>query len=323
MKPISIVKKSDFINSSIEVRYDGISNDSANLDKIDKLLEDFMNNHRHNYMVENISIVRTILKDCEEKLLVISYKDGSGSETVKYDNASLSSYEKSKKEKNSENFNKYQIKYESSYGIKLDYNNHENDVSDEWIELFSKETTNMVKQINNLKNVKAIDLDKDDKALIEIYKLFYNEEPDFTSKDINVKVQTMMSILAEFGISLNCDYAFSLYGEEIPLSFVLLQKVNKLYPLGKVDKLQDSINLDKEVKKIIEIVGENIRESISSKQNKNEALASISRIIYAGGYHLSSKSDIKNISEFEHTDDDVEPSIKLVKRIKSRINKDK
>lgn len=320
MKSISIVKTLNLINDSIELKYDGIPNDNINLDKIDKLLEDFINNHKHNYMKENVSIVRTILRDCEEKLLVISYQDGNGLERVEYDNTRLSLYEKIKKEENSENFNRYKIKYEPQYGIKLDYNNHENNVSDyRGIELFSKEITDMMKQIYHLKNVKAIVLDTDDKALIEIYKLFYNEAPDFISKDINIKVQTMMSILAEFGISLNCNYAFSLYGKEIPLSSDLLQRVNKLYPLGKVDKLQDSIKLDEEAKKIIEIVGKNIRESISSKQNKNEALASISRVIYTGGYHLSSKSNIKKY--LLNADDEIESSIKLVKRIKSRINK--
>ena len=74
MNPISIRKVLNFTKGSIEVRFNGIPSANANLDKIDKLLEDFINNHRHNYMIENVSIVRTILKNCEEKLLVIFYK---------------------------------------------------------------------------------------------------------------------------------------------------------------------------------------------------------------------------------------------------------
>ena len=85
MNPISIRKTLNFTKGSIEVRYNGIPNENADLDKIDALLEDFINNHRHNYMVENVRIVRTILKDCEEKLLVIFYqKEDSESSSLHY-----------------------------------------------------------------------------------------------------------------------------------------------------------------------------------------------------------------------------------------------
>lgn len=324
MKPISITKTLNFKKGSIEVRYDGIPNDNVNLDKIDTLLEDFTNNHKHNYMIENVTIVRTILKDCEEKLLVIFYQDEKGSELVKYDNSNLFLYEKSKKEENSEYFDRYKIKYESPYGIKLDYNNHETDVADyHGIELVSKEIAEIMEQIYHLKNTKAVVLDIDDKTLIEIYKLFYNENPDFSSKDINVRVQTMMSILAEFGISLGDDYGFSIWGKaKMPVSLKLGQIVNKLYPLGEVNSVEDSIELVEGAKKIIKIVGECIKKTIAKEKNKNEALITISKIIYAGRYSLSSYRDVKKLSEFsEFTTNEVESSIKLVKRIKTRIDK--
>lgn len=72
MKSISFNKTLSFTKSSIEIRYNGIlPNDNVDLDKIEILLEDFINNHRHDNMIENVTIVRTILKDCKEKLLVI------------------------------------------------------------------------------------------------------------------------------------------------------------------------------------------------------------------------------------------------------------
>ena len=300
MKPISIRKTLNFTKGSIGIRYNGILNDNANLGKINALLEDFINNHRHNYMTENVSIVRTIFKDCEEKLLVIFYQDETGSELVKYDNSNLSLYEKSKREENSEHFDRYKIKYESPYDIKLDYNNKETDMSNYLgIELVSKEINEIIKQIYYLKNAKAVVLDTDDKALIEIYKLFYNEKPDFSSRDINIKIQTMMSILAEFGISLGDDYAFSLWGKvKMPVSLNLEQRVNKLYPLGEVDSVEDSVKLASEPKKIIKIVGECIRETILNEQNQTEALIIISKVIHVGRYCISSNSDVKKISEF-------------------------
>ena len=324
MKPISIRKTLNFTKGSIGIRYNGILNDNANLDKINALLEDFINNHRHNYMTENVSIVRTIFKDCEEKLLVIFYQDETGSELVKYDNSNLSLYEKSKREENSEHFDRYKIKYESPYDIKLDYNNKETDMSNYLgIELVSKEINEIIKQIYYLKNAKAVVLDTDDKSLIEIYKLFYNEKPDFSSRDINIKIQTMMSILAEFGISLGDDYAFSLWGKvKMPVSLNLEQRVNKLYPLGEVDSVEDSVKLASEPKKIIKIVGECIRETILNEQNQTEALIIISKVIHAGRYCISSNSDVKKLSEFTKcTTDAVETSVSLVKRIKTKIDR--
>ena len=120
MKSISISKTLNFTKGSIEVRYKGIPSANTDLNKIDALLEDFINNHKHNYMIENVSIVRTILKDCEEKLLVIFYQDEKGSELVKYDNSNLFLYEKIQRKGNSEHFDRYKIKYELPYGIKLD-----------------------------------------------------------------------------------------------------------------------------------------------------------------------------------------------------------
>lgn len=324
MEPIIISKTLNFAKGSIEVRYNGIPSVNADLDKIDALLEDFISNHRHNYMIENVSIVRTILTDCEEKLLVIFYQDEKGSELVKYDNSNLFLYEKSQREENSECYDRYKIKYEPTNGIKLHYNNHETDVADYLgIELVSKEITEIMKQIYYLKNAKPIVLDTDDKALIEIYKLFYNENPDFSSKGINIKVQTMMSILAEFGISLEDDYGFSLCGKvKMPVSLNLEQRVNKLYPLGKVSSFEDGVKLAEEPKKIIKIVGETIKETITNEQNQNEVLITISKVIHAGRYCISSNSDVKKLSEFiESSTDKVESSIKLVKRIETRIDK--
>ena len=298
MEPIIISKTLNFAKGSIEVRYKGIPSVNADLDKIDALLEDFISNHRHNYMIENVSIVRTILTDCEEKLLVIFYQDEKGSELVKYDNSNLFLYEKSQREENSEYYDRYKIKYEPTNGIKLHYNNHETDVADYLgIELVSKEITEIMKQIYYLKNAKPIVLDTDDKALIEIYKLFYNENPDFSSKGINIKVQTMMSILAEFGISLEDDYGFSLCGKvKMPVSLNLEQRVNKLYPLGKVSSFEDGVKLAEEPKKIIKIVGETIKETITNEQNQNEVLITISKVIHAGRYFISSNSDVEKLS---------------------------
>lgn len=111
MRPININKTLNFEEGSIEIRYNGMSiNDTIDLDKINVLLEDFIKNHNHDSMIENVTIVRTILKDYEEKLLVIYYNDEKGSELVKYDNSNLFLYERNK--------------IKDLINIKLNMNNH-------------------------------------------------------------------------------------------------------------------------------------------------------------------------------------------------------
>lgn len=325
MKQVSINKKLNFTNGSIEVRYNGIpKNENINLAKIENLLEDFLNNHRSNNMIEIVTIIRTIFKDCEEKLLVIFLSDENEAELIKYVNAELFLYEKSKREENDEYYDRYKIKYEPPYGINLEYNNPETELIDySSVELVSKEITEILKQIYYLKSIKAVILDRNDIALIQMYKLFYNENPNFSNKDINIKVQTMMYILSEFGISLDANYGFNLWGtEKMPVSLNLKQRVNKLYPLGEVLNIEDSIKLADEPKKIIKIVGESIREVIANEQDQNEALITISKIIYASRYCISSNSDVNKLSEFtKRSTDEVKSSIKLVKRIENRIDK--
>lgn len=323
MKPISIKKTLNNEKEKFEVRFEFVPKDEKfDFNRLEKLLDDFINNHKHDYMIKNVTIIRTMLEDCEEKLLVISYEDEKGSEFVKFINSNLYLYESSKLEENNKYDNRYKIKYEPFSGIKLDYNNHKFDVTDHLdFELASKEIKEMLQQIYCLMNVKAIKLNREEKLLIEIYKLFYNENPDFLNKEINIKIQTMLFILSSFGVSLGDNYNFSLYKDEkAPFSINLAILINKLYPFGEVENIKDNVKLNKEIEKIIKIVGQCIRDVISSEEDLNNALAVISKILYAKMYCLSSSADANRISEFtECTTEEVESSIKLVKKIKNKI----
>lgn len=87
---------------------------------------------------------------------------------------------------------------------------------------------------------------------------------------------------------------------KMPTSLNLEQRVNKLYPLGKISSLEESVKLAKESKKIIKIVGEPIRKTITNEQKQKDVLITISKVIHAGRYCLSnlSNSDVKTLSEF-------------------------
>lgn len=192
-------------------RFEGlVTKQNIDKEKISKLIDNFVNDKNyHKDMVRNVSFLRTLLKDFEEKLLVVEYSDTNNQEIAKYDNGYMFSFEC--KNYNEENG----LITEFTPGGELNvsfWDDIENSIVDypnskNINEQFSK----LMKHIYLLKSVKAVNLDMDSKKLIEIYKSFYNENPNFSLSNINVRIQTMMSILAQFGISLGDNYAFSLW----------------------------------------------------------------------------------------------------------------
>ena len=179
----------------------------------------------------------------------------------------------------------------------------------------------MLQEIYYLSHAKPIELDQDSKVIVEVYKLFYNKNPDFSNKNINIKIQTMLSILAEFYISVG-DYGFSLSGKRnIPMSMNLSNLVYELFPLGEIKEIDNPIQLREDAKKTISIVGEGIRNTIDSTDNQEEALITISKVIHAARYNLSSTASIEDVAKYtDCSSDEVESSMKLVKRINTKIH---
>ena len=325
MKKIEFREVRNFESGAVEFRgeYIPLKND-INEDEINCIIRNYLESHKCNNMLENVTALRTILSDCQEKLLVISYEDEKCKETVKYDYTKLFYFEMSKKGATKFENDKYTLKYDSDSGIDIEYYSDEDILEYSKVQDFTKEIKSIMEHIKMISNAKSVTLFDEDKELIEIYKLFYKENPDFSSKDINVKVQTMMSILAEFGITLDCDYSFSLMTKlKMPFSLKLEEMVKKMYPFGVVDEVQDNIKLAEEPRKIIGIVGDSVRDAISLEDDMNEALITISKVIHASRYNLSSDVDISEIAEFTNRSvDDVEVSVQLVKRIEHKINKE-
>lgn len=318
METVKFSETLNFDDGSIEIKYEGVPlRKDIDEEEVRSMIRDFVDNHKHDNMLENVTILRTILRDYREEALKVCFCNKNGSETIDYTHiygTGLTNWFSFKKD--SQNF---KIKYDSVLGLELNY-------YDEFgnIKKYTDDLSNIMKYISDLFNVGPIVINDNDKALIEIYKLFYKENPDFSSKDINIKVQTMMSILAGFNVTLDCDYSFSLMTKlKMPFSLKLEEMVQKMYPFGVVDEVKDNVKLAEEPKKIIEIVGNSIRDTISLEDDMNEALITISKVIHASRYNLSSKADIREIAEFtSRSVDDVEASVQLVKRIEHKINKE-
>ena len=303
-----------------EFRYEGTTkSDNINKNKVQELITKFMNKY-HGDMVTNVKFLRTILRDYDERLLVISYQNGEVKETIKFDNSHISLFEKM--DKDSEFDENFIVKFTPSDNISFMFTDANNKVIDySNIKNISDRITKVLQEIYYLSNVKPIELDQDSKVIIEVYKLFYNENPDFSDKNINIKIQTMLSILTEFYISVG-DYGFSLSGKRnIPMSMNLSNLVYELFPLGEIKEIDNPIQLREDAKKTISIVGEGIRNTIDSTDNQEEALITISKVMHAARYNLSSTASIEDVAKYtDCSSDEVESSMKLVKRINTKIH---
>ncbi len=314
MQKVSITKVSKSVTRNIEVRYEGLTrHQDIDISQLDNELEEFIHAKCRNDMLKNIMMIRTILDSIEEKSLVVSYEDENTLEMVKYDCTNLYFYQKQRKDKTLE------ITYMPNHGglqIKDNYRDLE-DYST--VQTVSKELVSAIDRIHDLTRVKKIILDENSKRMIEIYKVFYQENPNFQSKDINIRMQTMMSILNYFDLSVG--YDFCLLGKMMmPISLRLEQDLERLYPFDEIDEVEDNVSLVQEAKKEIEMIGQAIRENVSGRKELNEKLITTSRVLHAKRYNLPSNCQVDAISDFiGRTPSEVKSTIKLVKQINDKI----
>ncbi len=175
MKIININKQLNLKNKTIKVRYNGTSKKNINLDKIEALIEGYINNQKFIDMVETVTEIKTLLKSCKTDSLMICYQDEERKETVKYDNSKLILYEK--EEIIEKNDFKYQVKYEPLDGVKINHNIKElNKINDIDIEIILGKIYYTLNQIYDLKQVT---LNK------EVYDI-HEEEYNINGKMVNL-----------------------------------------------------------------------------------------------------------------------------------------
>lgn len=305
-----IIKESitDSTGAKFDLKYIGnITKENIDIKQIKDKINKFLNNIKsHKNMQRNISFLRTILKDIDEEELILRYQDEEQKEFIKFDKKEISIYEKRIKDK-------IKIHYENK-NLSLDFPAE--------LEDSIKVVNNTLKDFEYLKDVKEITINKETMMLIEIYKLFYNESPDFTEKETNAKMQAMVSILLAFSMQVG-DYSFSLSGKrKIPYSIEINEIVNNLFPLGKVDENEELLKIRKDAKGKIKVIGEEIISALNNKGDLSQNLLILSKILYASNYSLSKNVPIEEIARYtECSNEEIKSSFNLINKIYQKLNK--
>lgn len=291
-------------------------NDSIDYDKLNNTINNCFNNSiETNDIKEKISWIRTIFKDFEEIYLEINlHYQTTCKEKIIYKNKNLNNYQKSIDDQININYN-----LETNPNLFLDIANVKLNNYHSY-KIKSEITNSIMEHLYSLVEINKIELTTDEKALCIFYKAFYGEYPNFSNKDINIKMQVMMSILTNFGICLDDSYSFMLNSKKFPISIALSKTVHKLKPFGKIENLDNMVRLDEILEQDIKTIGKIIKKHLSNTTNELECLKKLSTIFYTGHNCLPTNAAIVTISEHcKISIPEVESSLKLVKKIKKNI----
>jgi len=281
---------------SIDFIYLGESKRPVDVEELKAQIIDYLNNNTQNSITSNIRGLRSFLRVFKEKRLVFAYEDQYVSEKVSYDNGRLTSFEISEKNNDSYTVENYCISYKPGSAVKItiaDANNTKVK-SENYINILSKISYSL-DQIEELKENKLGEISNHNKLMVQMYYLFYNELPDFSSDEINIKFMVMAYICSLFGVIVEDDFQPDING--MPYSFNLDKEIDELYPYGVIPCPQEKYFLDFQME-TIRVVGNAILESIKSSNNQLPDLINISRII---SKYLSDRNT-DNVSKDLHED---------------------
>lgn len=277
-----------------ETNFNIIVNLTVEEDNVDKkdidLLKKILNNASFGSDINKVfNYVRTIFRNYTEKELYIRiyFKDGQIDFKVK--NGDIKYYVR--KEVNAYNKHSYFCFSDDEYKIKymdqtIDKKYHPNVVN----ELM----TSNCKILEKMENYTP-GLVKNEKELVNMYKLFYGIYPDFTNHEDEMKAQIMMWILYSKKINLD-EFAigdFTLRYTGIPYSCNLHKIIENIIPYGQTDN--SIVNeIDKDNQKISNI-GKIINNYIETHYDSYEILKKLGTISYIVNKYVPKYYEIGDI----------------------------
>lgn len=263
---------------------------------------------------KKIYFIRSIFKDYDENYLNVTVCNDEVVSNIVYVNKELKLYEL--EQKKSDRCDCYHIIYDEDRGIQVS-----GDLMKDIHHSVSL-TSLFMKEIYHLKHATLIILDRDSKLLCEIYQLFYQESIQFHDPEIRVKIQFMMFLLSEFGISLGDQYSFTMNSKKFPCSIELSDVINRLKPYQTIEHIEDSIKIAEEAKETIKVIGECVRDYILGQKNVSSILILISSVLYARNYQLDFGASVDDVSRhLNYSNSEVQNSIQLVKKINFNLKK--
>lgn len=263
-------------------------------------------------MVRNIIYISTLLQDFKFTNLTMTYTDAKGNkeyaeytnglclEYYEYDGIVLSAA-------NDDNIH-FKIQYTSDFNLDLSFINSDtkNLIGTDTNKIIIENFSEILSRINELKNISSIKLNMDALNLLPIYKLFYNEIPDFSNDEIKIRIQFMITILSHFGLVLNNKYTFDVVND-LPISKDLSNVIEDLLMNKQVVCLFESLEIAHDYKTIINFVVEELKKVFGETYNSFEVLKDLSKELYE--YNNSTE---KNIS--------MEKRLAFIKQVKAKGN---
>lgn len=298
---------------------------SINAEKIKNNINNILKNYEIVPDIETILlIIMNVLKDTEFlNLWVTISKEKDYEEKAEYKRNILNSYTYIKEE-SINNVEKIIIDYNLEKGINFNIiKNKKNDLDISKIHQIINEK---ITKLESIQELKQTNLTYYDKLICKIYNIFYQEKPNFNKNEDRMKAHSMLALLEEFNINTpsnyDSDYSFNLNSKNIVTSKNLTQKLNKIALFGEIEETFEELNFSKEITKIIEIVGEKIRESMKQQENPIEWLTNLVRIDYVKNNYVASNYSVKEIAaESQNDEETVYSNLMLIKSINNRINK--
>lgn len=179
--------------------------------------------------------------------------------------------------------------------------------------------------IQQLQQVKPTVLSTTNHRLCAVYRLFYQENPNFSISETKQKTINMLTFLREFNISVEdkeTNYNLTLNSKKDKLSsLTLLLELNELAPFGEITPEMSSIQLANWEKQTIKAIGKEIRHHMQKHSDPMKWFSNLVQINYIKKYYLPSKSSEQDIANFgNYQKDEVIKTLKLVKEIKKNVD---
>ena len=259
--------------------FEGIPrSDNIDKQKLQKLLRKFMYPSRyHNDIKEDVGFIRRIFEDYDETSLSLVYVNPLIKKTIRFKNSAFSSFECS-----SDISNHYDFKYvvdDTTNKINVMFTTPERE--NDWTNVTNVGATisGILRDMAQFDHIETVEFPELAEVLTEVYRLFYNENPDFSDKNILIKMRTMKNVLWFYNVQF--------LGEKTYLLSMIESTLPKLFPFGEVKKSFDSVEFDEATKAKISLIGNEIREAISDMKKPIDGLSQVYDLICSARFYGS------------------------------------